>query len=108
MIIESVRIVVRPAMYEELRRALIAWVGPTEVEPGCIKCQILQEANDPQVFSYGAHWRSEHDLLRHVRSEHYKRLLALMDLGDRPPLVEFHTVGETRGLDLIERARTMS
>jgi quinol monooxygenase YgiN len=94
-------------MCEELRRALTAWVGPTEVEPGCIKCRILQEANYPQVFCYGAHWKSEEDLLRHIRSEHYKRLLVLMDLGDKPPLVEFHTVDETRGLDLIERARTV-
>jgi hypothetical protein len=47
-------------------------------------------------------------LLRHLRSEHYKRLLALMDLGSEPPLVEFHTVTETKGLDLIERTRTPS
>jgi len=44
-------------------------------------------------------------LLRHLRSEHYKRLLILMDLGSDPPLVQFHIVAETKGLDLIEYAR---
>ena len=43
--------------------------------------------------------------LRHLRPDHYKRLLGLMELGTGPPLVEFHTVSETKGLDLIERTR---
>jgi hypothetical protein len=47
--------------------------------------------------------KSRDALLRHVRSEHYKRLLMLMDLGSDPPLIEFHTVTETSGLNLIEK-----
>jgi len=94
-----------PAKCEELQRALAAWAGPTEVEPGCLNCRVLQESGDSQVFRYEARWRSREDLLRHIRSEHYKRLLMLMDLGTEPPLVEFHTVTETSGLDLIQRAR---
>ena len=96
------------AKREELRRALTAWIGPTEVQPGCMSCQILQEAKAPYAFCYEARWKTQNDLFRHVRSEHYKRLLVLMDLGDEPPLVEFHIVGETRGLDLIERVRNTS
>jgi quinol monooxygenase YgiN len=107
LIIESVRIAVRPAKREELRRALTAWAGPTEVEPGCMSCQILQEVNDPQGFCYEAQWKSHDDLLRHIRAEHYKRLLVLMDLGEEPPLIEFHTVAETQGLDLVEHARNV-
>ena len=105
MIIESVRIVVTPAKREQLRRALAAWAGPTAVESGCVSCRILQEGSDLDAFCYQAQWRSRDDLLRHLRSEHYKRLLMLMDLGSEPPVVEFHTVAETRGLDLIEFAR---
>jgi hypothetical protein len=59
----------------------------------------------PYAFCYEARWKTQEDLLRHIRSKHYKRLLVLMDLGDEPPLVEFHGVVETRGFDLIERAR---
>ncbi len=105
MIIESVRIVVAPAKREQLRRALAAWTGPTAVESGCMSCRMLQEGSDLDAFCYEAKWRSRDDLLRHLRSEHYKRLLLLMDIGTGPPVVEFHTVAETRGLDLIEYAR---
>ena len=108
LIIESVRIVVTQPKREQVRRALTAWVGPAEVEPGCISCRVLQEGPDPHAFCFEARWRTQDDLLRHLRSEHYKRLLALMDLGSEPPLVEFHTVTDTKGLDLIERTRTPS
>jgi len=106
VIIESIRIAVTPTKYEQLRRALVAWAGPTSVESGCLSCRILQENNEPQAFCYQAQWNSQDDLVRHIRTDHYKRLLALMDLGKEPPLVEFHTVVETKGLDLIERTRT--
>ena len=105
MIIESVRIVVKPAKREQLRRALAAWAGPTSVESGCVDCRILQEGGDRDALCYQAQWKSREELLQHLRSEHYKRLLMLMDLGSEPPVIEFHTVAETRGLDLIEFAR---
>jgi hypothetical protein len=68
-------------------------------------CQILQEGPDALAFRCEARWRTQEDLVRHLRSEHYKRLLVLMDLGSEPPLIEFHTVAETKGLDLIKDAR---
>ena len=105
MIIESVRIAVMPAESGQLLRALVAWAGPTAVEPGCLSCRILQENSAPQAFSYQAHWNTHDDLLRHLRTEHYKRLLGLMEMGTTRPLVEFHTVTETQGMDLIERTR---
>jgi quinol monooxygenase YgiN len=108
LIIERVRIAVTAAGCEQLRRALVAWAGPTSVESGCTSCRILQESSDPQAFCYLAYWNTQDDLLRHIRTEHYKRLLILMDLGTGPPLVEFHTVTETKGLDFIEHIRNVS
>jgi len=105
VIIESVRIAAMPAKCEQLLRALVAWAGPTAVESGCLSCRVLQESSAPQAFCYQAQWKTHDDLLRHIRTDHYKRLLALMELGTTPPLVEFHTVTETRGLDLIECTR---
>jgi quinol monooxygenase YgiN len=105
--IEEVCIAVTPAACEQVRRALVAWAGPTSVESGCISCRILQESSDPKVFCYLAHWNTQDDLLRHIRSAHYKRLLVLMDLGTGPPVVKFHTVTETKGLDWIKHVRSV-
>jgi quinol monooxygenase YgiN len=61
LIIESVRIAATTAECEQLRRALVAWAGPTSVESGCISCRILQESDDPQAFCYLAHWNAQED-----------------------------------------------
>jgi quinol monooxygenase YgiN len=108
LIIESVRIAVGQPKREQMRRALAAWAGPTEVEPGCLSCRILQEETDAHAFRYEAQWRTQEDLVRHLRSEHYKRLLSLIDLGCEPPLIEFHTVVETKGLELVENVRNLA
>ena len=105
MIIESVRITVMPADCEQLLRAIVAWSAPTAVEPGCISSRVLQEASAPQAVCYQAHWKAKDDLIRHLRTEHYRKLIILMESGITSPLVEFHTVTETQGLDLIKRAR---
>jgi quinol monooxygenase YgiN len=105
LVLESVRIAVTPKKREQLKRALAAWAGPTEVETGCMSCRILQEDSDPQAFYFEAQWKTQDDLIRHLRSDHYKRLLVLMELGNEAPLVEFHTVTETAGLELIQRVR---
>ena len=91
-----------------IEQGAVAWSGPTTAEAGCISCRILQEKNESQAFYYQAQWKTKEDLLRHLSADHYKRLLGLMELGTGPPLVEFHTVSETKGLDLIERIRNVS
>jgi len=105
VIIESVRIAVMPAKCGQMLRALQAWAGPTAVEPGCLSCRILEEVSAPQAVCYQAHWTAQEDLLRHLRTEHYKKLLGLIELGISSPLIEFHTVTETRGMDLIQDIR---
>jgi hypothetical protein len=49
-----------------------------------------------------ARWDSQADLIRHLQSDIYKRLLLLIELSPAPPAFEFFTVVEVRGLDLVE------
>lgn len=105
MVIESVGIVAPKNQLEELRRALSALVGPTQVEPGCIFCQLLQEAGNPSSFRFESHWKTPEDLMRRMRSESYRSLLSLVELSVEPPEIEFHTVTETKGLELVRAVR---
>lgn len=90
---------------EELRRALSSLSGPTEAEAGCTSCHLYLEVSDSGRFRVESRWRKKSDLLRHIQSDTYKRLLLMMELGVEPPVVEFYTVSELHGLDLIEIAR---
>ena len=105
MVIAFVDIKASSEKYEELRKALFSLSGPTEAEAGCKSCQLYQDASDASVLRIETRWTTQGDLLRHIRSDTYKRFLLLMELGSEQPTIEFYTVSELRGLDLIREAR---
>ena len=105
MIIESVGVVGTSGKREELGRGLRSLLGPMRAEAGCIGCRLFQDSMNPSAFQLEACWRTEDDLALHVRSEVYKKLLFLMEMGTEPPSIEFHEVFQTRGLDFIQSVR---
>lgn len=105
MVIAVVDIKASSGRYEELRRALSSLSGPTEAEAGCKSCQLYQDVSDTSVLRVETRWTTRGDLLRHIRSDTYRRFLLLMELSSEQPMIEFYTVSELRGLDLISEAR---
>ena len=105
MIIELVSMSVSDKKRQELGKALASLVGPIQVQPGCLSCRLSQSLPQPDDLQIEARWESREDLIRHLQSDGYKRLLLLMELSAAPPILEFLTVLEVRGLDLVETAR---
>jgi quinol monooxygenase YgiN len=106
MIIELVAIFAPTGKRQELGRALAGLVGPIQVQPGCLSCQLVQGWAVQDELQLEARWDGPENLMRHLRSDIYKRLLLLMELSTAPPVLEFLTVVELKGLDLVETART--
>jgi quinol monooxygenase YgiN len=105
MIIERVGIAVSPEKREDLRRALASLVEPISVEPGCLNCELYQLADNINRFSFEARWKTDRELVRHLRSELYRNLLMIIELGKEPPVIEFHEVAATKGLEFIQAVR---
>jgi quinol monooxygenase YgiN len=105
MVIAIVDIRASSKKYGELRKGLFSLSGPTEAEAGCKSCQLYQDTSDANVLRIETRWITQEDLLRHIRSYTYKRFLLLMELGSEQPTIEFYTVSELRGLDLIREVR---
>jgi quinol monooxygenase YgiN len=105
MIIEFLSISASNRKRQELGRALASLVGPIQVQPGCLSCHLAQEWPMQDGLQMEARWDSQENLMIHLQSDIYKRLLLLMELSAVPPVLEFFTVVELRGLDLVETAR---
>jgi len=104
MIIEHLGFVAPPDKRTDLYKALFASLGPTRVKPGCVGCNLFQDS-DTKTYHLESRWETTEDLIRHIRSDAYKRLLLLMELGADAPSIEFFTVSEIKGLDFIKAAR---
>ena len=105
MIIEQMSIAVPQGKRQQLGSALASFVGPTQVQPGCLSCRLCQGWTDPDELRFESRWSNEDDLIRHLKSDSYKQLLLLMELSTVPPQIEFFAVIKAQGLDLVETAR---
>jgi len=108
MIIELLRLSVPPEKREEFANTVVSLVDPIEAQPGCLGCRVFQTWPQRDGLLIEARWESQEYLVRYLQSQIYKSLLLLAELGSAPPDVEFFTVVEFRGLDLVERARSPS
>ncbi len=106
MIIELLRISIPLGKGDEFARTLVSLVDPIEVQPGCLGCRVFQTWPQRDGLLVEARWESQEYLVCYLRSQVYKRLLLLAELGAVPPSVEFFKVVEFRGLDLVESSRT--
>lgn len=107
MIIELLGFVAPPDKRTDLHQALHSLLGPTRVTPGCVECRLYQES-DTKTHYLESRWETSDDLIRHIQSDAYKRLLLLMELGADAPSIEFLTVSDVKGLDFIQTARQKS
>jgi quinol monooxygenase YgiN len=108
MIHAMVTIVSPPGQRQGFVRALRAVVGPTRVEPGCLFCHLYEDVEIAGAFTLAEGWMSPADFDRRLRSEAYRQLLLLMELSPEAPVIRFHRVSSTAGMDAIAAARCRS
>lgn len=91
-----------PHAVGEAVQTLRTLVGPVRAEPGCRATQLLKDVDDGFVVVFVAEWQSRVDLERHLRSEAFRKILAVMELAAGAPVVEVDEVSCRRGFDLVE------
>lgn len=73
--------------------------------PGCSAANLAADIDEADVFWYREDWEDAGALERRLKSEHFLQLLALMETSASPPLLEFRTVAELRGLEYVAAVR---
>lgn len=106
MVTATFRIVVHPERKDEVLKTLRPLIGPTEVQRGCISCRIQQDVDNANILTVVERWDSQEDLNRHIASDDFRRILAVLDLSIKPPEIRFDGVSHTAGIELIEAVRS--
>ncbi len=70
------RITARPGQEENVKQALLALVGPTRGEAGCLNYDLHQSHADPAVFLFHENWTSQAALDAHSASPHIQAFRA--------------------------------
>jgi quinol monooxygenase YgiN len=101
MITCTLRMAFALAPRDQALQVLRSLKGPVRSQPGCAQTLLMQDVHDDSVITWVSRWRSRDALDQHLRSTHFRRLMAVMELAAEAPDVVFEDGSELRGLDLI-------
>ena len=105
MVISTLRILTAPQSRAGVLRALAAQLGPTRVQPGCLRCDLYRDVEDQGAITLVEEWDSQAELDCRLRSEDYRAVLAAIELSREQPLIHFDTVIRRAGQEIVASAR---
>jgi quinol monooxygenase YgiN len=87
---------------EEALQVLRGLLGPVRSHPGCLSTRLMRDVGDEWILTWVEQWSGREDHERHVRSDAFRRLLAVMDLAAESPTFQVDEVRRRRGFELVE------
>ncbi len=78
---------------------------PLRAARGFLSCGLHQDSEHPEALCYTEEWQTAEDLDGQIRSNHYTRLLALMEEAAEPPEFRLNWVTDVKGLEYLEAVR---
>jgi quinol monooxygenase YgiN len=88
--------------------ALRTLMVSTRLEKGCLGCRVQMDGETTPTVRYEEEWETEEDLSRRVCSDAFTSILTLLEAAPVPPVIRFHFVTVTRGLEYVEAVRAGS
>jgi quinol monooxygenase YgiN len=92
------------AKREEAIEVFHVFLEPLRVHPGLASAGVYAEIDDDALVLL-EEWNTSEDLARHLKSNDFKKILAVMDMALEQPIIQFHTISSSQGFELIESLR---
>ncbi len=107
-VMSTVELNCSPKRQAEIFKMIRSLIEPIRVQPGCMSCNAYQSLDMPGKLLITQTWSSQQALERYVSSPEYRKTLALIDLSEQTPSVNFHNINQTGGLEYIRAIRRRS
>jgi len=91
-----------PQACDEATSVFRSLAGPVRSEPGCRSTRFMKGPADHCELTWVEEWSSTEDFERHIRTQAFRQILAVIELAAGPPVVEIDDVSSRRGFELVE------
>ena len=110
MIIAIIRMRPHEGKMNSVLRTVRGMLEPMRVQPGCLGFHCYQDIEDKSAMILEERWETREDLEHHMRSDRFsvdvfRTILTLLEDSGEKPVVEFHQVSGTEGMEKIEEIR---
>lgn len=107
MLRSTVRMILPAEKHRDALEILASVSEQTQFEPGCVISRLYRDVNNERTALLEELWLTLEDLLRHLQSEKYRKILLVIEMAVEPPEVRFDTITHTSGMETIEAARNV-
>ena len=101
MILVTIRMKVLSEKRLELSQAIASLSGSIRMEKGCRSCDLCQSIGDEDRLFLLEEWDTQDNLMKHLKSDHFRVIRGAMNLLKEPYEIMFHTVLRQAGLEKI-------
>jgi quinol monooxygenase YgiN len=105
MVRSTIRMLLPLKKLSEAQEILGSMIEQIQFEPGCMSCRLYRDVQEERALMLEETWTSEKDLLRHLQSDKYRRVLLVVEMSVEPPEIRFDTIAHSSGVETIEQAR---
>lgn len=72
-----------------------------------MECSTYEEQGEDHAVIYIERWRFRAEMIDHIRSPLFFRVLTALELSERPPEICFYEITGTEGMELIEGVHSL-
>jgi quinol monooxygenase YgiN len=76
-----------------------------QFEPHCLSSRLYRSVDEEGAIMLEELWKDGHNMLEHLRSDAYRRVLLVVEMAEEPPDIRFDTIAGSGGVEVIELAR---
>lgn len=79
-----------------------------QFDPSCISSRIYRGVDDVRAIMVEELWSNDEDIMHHLNSDVYRRVLLVIEMAEEPPEIRFDIIAGTSGVETIEMARNQN
>ena len=105
MVVLILKLKVSPSERKDVVSIFDTISGSTSVKPGCKMVKLQSDVDNDDDLILIEEWDAMSELERHIASDEFRKIMAIMDMAIKPPEISFHTISSTMGFELVEKIR---
>lgn len=104
MIRSSIRMLIPTEKHSEVFDMLMSVCAQAQFDPSCISSHLYMGVDEVRAVLIEEFWKSHEELLCHLQSDVYRRVLLAVEMAQEAPEICFDEISRTCGIELIENA----
>jgi len=102
----TIRMLIPRDKQKEALDILDGVIDQVRFEPRCLSSRIYRGVKEGRAIMLEESWECGRDMLKHLKSDAYRRILFVIEMAEEPPDIRFDFIADSGGVEVIEHARS--